>query len=119
VRAKKAGVISCFHETSNFSRAFSGEVDAGSPQKMRPSKEIERVQQKACPGLDPGWEPVLRQAIKLARIAYTYPRTRSNLLSERALPISGLPEIGGYLTPKSAIAELGAADRIPLSLKAR
>jgi hypothetical protein len=29
VRAKKA-------------RAFSGEVDTGSPQKMRPSKEIER-----------------------------------------------------------------------------
>jgi hypothetical protein len=24
------------------SRAFSGEVDTGSPQKMRPSKEIER-----------------------------------------------------------------------------
>jgi hypothetical protein len=24
-------------------RAFSGEVDTGSPQKMRPSKEIERV----------------------------------------------------------------------------
>jgi hypothetical protein len=27
---------------------------------------LERVQQK--------WEPVLRKAIKLARIAYTYPR---------------------------------------------
>jgi hypothetical protein len=49
-------------------------VDTGSPQKMRSSKEIERDQQKACPGLDPGWEPVLRKAIKLARIAWTYPR---------------------------------------------
>jgi hypothetical protein len=29
-------------ESHRISRAFSGEVDTGSPQKMRPSKEIER-----------------------------------------------------------------------------
>jgi hypothetical protein len=50
--------------------------------------KIERDRQK--------WKPVLRKAIKLAQIAYTYLRTRSNLLSERALPISGLPDIGSY-----------------------
>jgi hypothetical protein len=35
------------------------------------------------------------------------------------IPISGIPEISGYITPKPAIADLGAADRIPLSLITR
>jgi hypothetical protein len=43
------------------------------PASSHAANRFERVQQK--------WAPVLRKAIKLARIAYTYPRTRSNLLS--------------------------------------
>jgi hypothetical protein len=38
-------------------------------EALAQSKTLERCQQKACPGLDPGWKPVLRKAIKLARIA--------------------------------------------------
>jgi hypothetical protein len=37
-------------------RAFSGEVDTGSPQKMRPSKEIEHFQEK--------WNPVFRPKVR-------------------------------------------------------
>jgi hypothetical protein len=65
--------VSLDRRLNQYARAFSGKVESGFPSESASKKKLEQFHvsmkheialehdpEKACPGLDPGWEPVFR-----------------------------------------------------------
>jgi hypothetical protein len=72
-------------------RAFSGEVDTGSPQKMRPSKEIERFHdstqhESALACFQAEWNPVSRTQAGYSQHGRYIRQYRVNPISAKHAP---------------------------------